>query len=467
MAAAAGSRISGKNDLLFKLDSKSTKSAAADKNELALWLESWTVGTTGGSTGFGANGDGNSRVLDTNPYGATTTIWDVSNQDAVSDADGGWNTDSFSIDNTRMYRFSVWVRRKSIGNGSFYLGPQGLNAAGSNVGVLNRSNGVNNTNPYFIDRTWPSLAANTWYLMVGHVWPAGSGTGAAHPDSGIFTTNGTKMVNANDFVWNTTNFRSVHRSYLYYSTDTTTNQQWWNPRVEVVPVPTSNVKTKNTAVPVQKLIKDGFGGRWNLTKSIDQTPGVVSLRKVRRTSSGFAFAQNDSDQSIQIPLVDNFNKLEGTISAWVYPTLYNSSNGIFVNRDNAVSNASDWLWIGLWSSGSLFYFRIGDSAGCCGNDLTFSNASTSIPLNKWTHVTCSWKSGGTAVIYINGVLKASRNISVIPNTSPSAYGRIGLGHESGTTGAWNGQIDQFEIYKTQLTSSQIYNNFNATKSRYL
>lgn len=466
MAGHSGIKLNGEKDLLFAMDSKSTKSSAADDNILSDWVEQWTVGTTQASTGFGANGDGNSRILDVNPYGAFTAIWDVSDQDAASDADGGWNSSTFDIDNTKMYRFSTWVKRKTIGNGSFYLGTYGRNAASTNVGILTRSNGTSTTNPYFVARNWWGNA-NQWYFVVGHVWPAGSGTGVVHPDSGIFDLNGNKILNTVDFVWQTDNEKSTHRSYLYYSTDTSTNQQWWNPRVEIVPVPdVVAIRARKFAPPVQRLIASGIGGRWNLRNRIGEAAGVVGLRKVRKTTDGFSFAANDEDQSIQVPLAGNFNKLEGTISAWVYPTAYNGSNGIFVNRDSSTVNSTDWLWIGMWNNGSTFYFRIGQASGCCSNDLTFGSASSSIPLNTWTNIDCTWKSAGQSIIYINGELKVSRTISTIPATNPSATGRIGLGHGNGSARSWDGKIDQFKIYGRQLDAIEILKNYNALKKRF-
>lgn len=197
-----------------------------DSFSLIKWA-SWTLGS-GGVVGYGTNGDGNSRITTDNPWVVSSVIWDVSNQDVASDADGGWNTSNFSIDNTKMYRFSTFVRRNTVGNGSFYLGTHGYPDA-----VLNRNNGVANTNPYFSSRAWWGNVGQ-WYLVVGFVWPAGSGVGAVMADSGIYAMDGTKIVANSDFVWQSTSTSSNHRSYLYYSTDVTTNQQWYQPRVDVV-----------------------------------------------------------------------------------------------------------------------------------------------------------------------------------------------------------------------------------------
>jgi hypothetical protein len=194
----------------------------------------WAEGE-GSATGFSANGAAseNHRFMDTDPFGLQAMIWEARN-DSTSDADGGWNGSWFNIDNTKLYRFSVWVNRTVQGNGSFYFGLHGGNSGSSNIGVLNRSNGSNNTNPYFWATGTPTTVGE-WTLVVGHVWPAGSGTGANHTDSGRYTIDGGRVGGVSlDFVWNTTNATALHRTYLYYSTDTTTRQRWVYPRVDIV-----------------------------------------------------------------------------------------------------------------------------------------------------------------------------------------------------------------------------------------
>jgi prepilin-type N-terminal cleavage/methylation domain-containing protein len=212
-----------------------------DKLSVIKWASSWVV-STGAAPGYYLNGDGNSRVVDINPWGLSDIVWDVSNQDVASNDDGGWVTNNFPVDSTKMYRFSTFVRRKVIGDGNFYLGTNGYPDT-----VLNRSNGALNTNPYFCSKAWWGNLGQ-WYLVVGHVWPAGSGTGNAMTDSGIYTLNGTMISSTADFVWQSTTTSSRHRSYLYYSIDTTTNQQWYQPRVDIVDgtEPTINELLNNT-----------------------------------------------------------------------------------------------------------------------------------------------------------------------------------------------------------------------------
>ncbi len=198
---------------------------------LKLNYTTWVAGTTGSSTGFNQNGSTseNYRVLGNDPWGKETVLWECAT-DVASDADGGWDTSSFTIDRTKTYRFSTWVKRNNNVNGRFYLG---TNGSGSVNGVYNRSTGANDTNPYF----WSDITSFTsdlWYLVVGHVWPASSGTGATHVDSGRYTVSGRKIGNIGyDFVWRAETTTSYHRSYLYYGTNVNQRQWWCYPRVDI------------------------------------------------------------------------------------------------------------------------------------------------------------------------------------------------------------------------------------------
>lgn len=180
----------------------------------------------------------------------------------------------------------------------------------------------------------------------------------------------------------------------------------------------------------------------------------------------FEFLPSNSNSTLIVPLSTSLNKLTGTINTWIYPRGYSNSNGIFVNRDNSIANALDWLWIGAWNSGSIFYFRLGNGGDCCSQDLTVSNWSSVCPVNTWSNVCVTWQSGSFSRIYVNGNLIASRTITAIPNTNPSATGRIGLGHDASGTGSWNGIIQNFSIFNRALSDAEVRQNFNALRGRY-
>lgn len=456
MSAVVGANIPNDNfALAISVDNVKTLEGRSS-NILETNFPAWTIGT-GSATGYGQNGDGNSRIIDTNPWGYSDIVWDVSNQDATSDADGGWDTSVFQIDSTKKYRYSVWVRRKNVtsATGNTYLGPRLYDASVALTSATDSVTGGTTTNPYFYSGDlWSEsfFTLNEWYLIVGHMLPTGSPTSGMDADSGIWTTDGVKQREVyRDYIWSATTTQALHRSYLYYETGTATNQQFYQPRVDLC---------DGTEPTLAELLE----GKENTADALGTS--IVTKQKVSAEEDGFSFVGSTDDSSMVVPL-DNFNKQEGTISCWIYPTGYSGSNGIFVNRDTSTSNALDWLWLGVWSSGSILYLRLGNGAACCNQDLTISSFSTNhAPVNTWTHVTATWKENGTSVIYINGEQVGSRSIFAVPNTNPSTTGRIGLGHGSGGTGSWNGKINDFFIHKTQLSASDVKKIYVATRRKY-
>jgi len=226
------------NGAIWTNDGKVGKGLEFSSNQESLFLDYtvWADGQTGSVTGFNRNGDitENYRIIDEDPWGRKVAVWEA-RADATSGADGGWSTSSIAIDQIKMYRFSTWIRRTVLGNGTYYLGTRGSNSGGTNIGVLNRTNGAVNTNPYFRATSGNGiLSTDSWFLLVGHVWPEGSGTGSTYIDTGLYNSSGTKIATPYDFVWQDGTFSTVHRTYLYYSTDISTRQQWVYPRVDVI-----------------------------------------------------------------------------------------------------------------------------------------------------------------------------------------------------------------------------------------
>ncbi len=192
------------------------------------------LGTQGPQPGFIQNGDANENVIETRrtPYGTADKVWVGYNLDTFTGepgGDGGWNTTSFPVDKTKLYRFSVWLRKldttPASTSGSSYLG-----CSGGNVSTLTgTSTDSINDNPYF----WAgSLPLNQWYLVVGYVHPAGD-LGTTH-SSKIYDTSGQVISTGTDFRWLPTTTTSYHRTYLFYCYELGIQQEFWNPRVEVV-----------------------------------------------------------------------------------------------------------------------------------------------------------------------------------------------------------------------------------------
>ena len=188
--------------------------------------QSWTVGS--GSIGiFSQNGTStqNIRELGIGPNGTQTILWKAV-ADAANNSDGGWDTNLFPIDNTKMFRFSVWIKKTNSNEGYSYLGC-------SSNSILDLS-GALNTNPYFWVGDLPLL--DRWYLVVGYIH--GSGDASLVNYGGIYDgVTGVKVLPTQDFKFSATATSATHRAYLYYDTNTSDRQFFHGPEVYKVDQP--------------------------------------------------------------------------------------------------------------------------------------------------------------------------------------------------------------------------------------
>jgi Domain of unknown function (DUF6443) len=198
-------------------------------NNLLDWKKNWRIGS-GSAPSFNQNGTTaeNVRINGANPYGKNSVLWQCVN-DAISDDDGGWNTAPMAVDVNTAYQYAVWVKRTGSQNGLTYHGTQN---------VLNLD-GTANNNPYFWYGNLPQL--DQWYLMVGMIHPA-SYTGGYSGISGVYDMAGNKVLNGSDFKWNSATTLSYFRSYLYYSTDVSVRQYFYNPIVQKIDGSQASIK---------------------------------------------------------------------------------------------------------------------------------------------------------------------------------------------------------------------------------
>lgn len=429
--------------LVLNLDTANLKSNKGHRT-IINW-NNWTVGT-GSVTGYPASGDGNSnsRILDTNPFGNQDVIWDISNQDAASDADGGWEGSSFPIDSSKMYRFSVWVRRKTIGNGHFYLGPHSNWALTPGAYILNRSDSAQNTNPYFVASNWWGNA-NQWYLIVGHVWPAGSGSGSSRADSACYDTSGNKIFSINDFMWDYPNTTSFHRCYLSYSTDTATNQQMYQPRVDVV---------DGSEPTIAELLADAGNRLYDLTNVGNH--GRIFGNPVYDSQFGGSFTFDASNDAILIPENSALNTQSPSVEVWIKTSAV-TQNGFWFEKGNVNSQYS------LFQEGSTIVWRQNFTTGY--TNLTASS-TTHLNTTQWHHVVGTFTSGNRR-LYVNGALVNSDTASGYITTNANGCSIGVYGGFNGARGYWyNGSIAVVRVYNRQLSDAEVLQNYNALKGRF-
>ena len=239
MGSFSGPRIVT-DGLILDLDISNSKSFVDAANTSLINTSTWAAGNNT-VTGYGVNETAtneNSRSIATDPFGNSNMIWGTF-ASGDGNQDGGWNTSDCAIDRTKLYRFSVWVKRtSSSGSGTFYFG---LLASGGTYGIRRNDNGTIEGNPYWDCVGAGSLDQNVWYLVTGHVYPAGTTYTGAHPDTGVYTIAGgtAKVRNVNfcnigsDVQWLADSTVGVHRTYHFYCGDNTTRLQFAYPRMDL------------------------------------------------------------------------------------------------------------------------------------------------------------------------------------------------------------------------------------------
>lgn len=436
--------------LVLCLDAANPKSFKSDKSIIKTF--SWKAGS-GSVTGYSQYGSSteNVRKVDTDPWGNQSIVWEsVNADDAAQFTDGGWVTSTFVPDITKLYRYSVWVKRKVLGNGSFNFGA-GMQSGSPDINsLLNRVTGGVNNNPYFYGSSW-QLNQNQWYLVVGHVWPVNSGTGSIHVNSGFYDTSGNKVLSLQqEFVWQSTNTLNVHRVFLVGSSILTTNQQLAAPRVDICDgtEPTLTELLSNDINKFKDLAGSSTKGTLINSPIYDtNNKGIVTFDGINdRIDCGTYFPN----------IIDGTNNF--SIECCVYPKSPQATYAdIWGNHTEPFSG------IVLQQSGSeQNYYTWGFG---CGTFWGTTSGKFYLSENKWNHLVAV-RSGSTLAVYINGIfiISGTEPAALVPNSTFNF--QIGTGYNLNSSRYWNGSVSNFKVYNRALSATEINQNFQALRDRY-
>lgn len=429
--------------LVFSVDAGSNRSYNRTANQSTLInTNSWTAGT-GSVTNYSLNGGTNEsiRLYNTDPYGNQGIVWKSTPVDG--NADGGWEGTSQPIDRGALYRSCVWVRRVgSTGSGTIY---HGLHTNGTND-VIHRLDGNTNTNPYWDYRTGTNYTQNVWYLLVGHIYPMGDTGTTAHPNSGIWDTNGNKIASnagniPNDVRFPTDATTMLQRVYHYYSGDPNSSVEFAYPRID---------KVDGTEPSIAELCRTLHNGMYAVG------PGSVSPPYNQPTwssSGGGSFTFNGSDQYFYYPNSTLLDTNQVTVECWVKTNAL-SQNGFWFEKGSVNTQYA------VFQEGASIQWRTCNSNSSPYDTLSVSTASY-LNTTDWFHIAATYTSG-SKIVYINGVQAASNVASgtLATNTYGMNIGR----HSSGYY--YNGNIAAVKVYNRSLTASEVMHNFNASRSRF-
>jgi hypothetical protein len=415
------------NGLILDLDVANRKSFIDTLSTSYTNTSSWASGQTSSATGYGANettGTENARVIATDPWNNSNVVWET-RASGDGNGDGGWNTDWYNVDRTKLHRFSVWMRRtSSTAGGTFYFG---LYGNGPTWGVLRLDNSSNEGNPYWECAGTGTYTQNQWYLYIGHCYPAGTTFTGRHPDSGYYLPNGTK------YSWNGCNIGNdvkmlsdttqlLHRTYHFYCGDNTTRLQFAYPRIDVC---NGNEPTLQELLNYSPgMLRDNSGRENHHTLGNYFIPNSSNPRRFTLDGTNHGFVRNGALNEVSNNCtVVIYYRTTDTQELWVRG---NQNNGVYLS-----------------ASASNNYYHSG-----CGTPTNFVDLQTVVRPD-------------TPINYRNGAYHMWEAKAV--DFSGWTYFDWFL-----YPGGWQmtGDVSKILVYNRSLTSDESAQNFYALRSRF-
>jgi hypothetical protein len=401
----------------------------------------WTVGTSGTQGDFTQYSTGNSIVNATDPWGNSDAVWMASNSTVPTyPSQGGIYCNAKPIDNTKLYRMSWWENRVTNNGctyGSYYAG---LNGYGSTNGVWALTNETYNTNPYFWNTTYAGLPINTWFLVVGHVWPYTYTGGVNHTDSGRYTVDGTRLGDiTTDYRWGSATTTGRPRSITIYQGNA----------ADMI----------HHSCHVRMDLCDGTEP--SLDDLLNNVPSKVydlSGNNNVGTEIGIPAYSSDNCGSLVFDGIDDYLKLPNDIG-------YTTAFSVFAWFKEVGDPGGNYHII---SGGAQCEISIpiggGLRTGLYTSDGRFvGNHGSGLVDGKYYYVGFTYN-GAVKKSYINGEWVGDLNCTGVLTYSFS-YRMIGQ-HGSSTTYHANGCIPYYHFYNRTLTEVEIKQNYNALKGRY-
>lgn len=442
------------SDLVLSVDAQSIRSTLRNLQTSNILPDpgDWQTGT-GGSSGYGSNGSSTEQLRATisdDPWGRQSVIWRTT-PDATSGADGGWNSSYYNVDVQYTYRYSVWVRRHTSGTGgTFYMG--------MNPNPIRNDNGSSQGNPYFTYPSISTLTHNQWYLVVAHVFYAGYG-GGRHPKSGWYE-NGTKISDKSygncgdqDTRWSETTTTAQHRTYHYYTTNTSSGLEFAYPRID---------KIDGNEPTIEQLL---FKGESSF-KSLGSDKQYMTPNNSGEFSSmidGYKqlnyFDMDGTDDYISVDPITYLPSQSWTAEVVFNPWDVNDGDwcGIFGGN---LGNGGYWMF----HSNQLTYYE--GYNGSSQIKYTGWTKASVFPQGRFYHLTIVYESTGSNqgifTLYKNGNEKTTSFGWTFTHGESLHLHSLGRGS---TNRPGSNHILSFRLWNKNLSSDQVQENYDAQKNK--
>ena len=183
------------------------------------------------------------------------------------------------------------------------------------------------------------------------------------------------------------------------------------------------------------------------------------------SANGGSIVFDAVDDAVRIGVGNNWFPI--STSAVTFDVWVKSPGLVSGSLYNGIISLTYGLTLSIITSGNVF-FRVYDSSSLVINNLT----STGVNCydGKWHHIVGT-NNGVTSTIYIDGVFNISTSSPFYGDVNPSWYSNTSIcriGEEVNNTNRFfNGNISIVKVYNRALSVTEVLQNYNATKSRYI
>ncbi len=344
--------------------------------------------------------DGEARWQEVDgPDGRKIVALEAGQFDATNNGGGNYTHD-VSIDHTKAYKYTQYVRKSDLTKHSIYSGIVALGDGNAHAKQL-LSNGNNAYASYFLQHNAASQQAaldeDKWYKLVGYILPSSTGVGSYQNYGGVFDAEtGEKIWNVNTYRWTpgVQNIRAYGRFFTYYDQ----NSHGWSaqfgaPELSIVPLSEivadnndplglqSDERTKWTAIDASlgvtdrdqniisyELNPDGLPAKGTL-EIVNAATGQVRYRPDSDAAGNDSFSVlvRDADDNVSIVPIEIEISVPGTNNA---PLVPEQGFTVAIDENIAVNGASTAM-------------TTTDPDGDTGIDFRFAESMVSLVAGKY------------------------------------------------------------------------------------
>jgi hypothetical protein len=220
-------------------------------------------------------------------------------------------------------------------------------------------------------------------------------------------------------------------------------------------------------------IGDSSGNGLNMFVSPVQVPLFATTTAVTRGVIGQALTFDGDDTYVYMndpgvgSLLDFGSGANITVSAWVKGDMSNSDYMGLAEKGNENTATVNWaLEVLPGGAGAARKLSFTYTTGS-GTFIAYDSNSAVIPANTWTHVAVSYTfgTGSSMKMYVNGQLVPGTwtGATNTGNEAPDEDNQMfTIGHDGGSFNfqLWDGQIDDFRLYRRLLSAAEIKRLYN-------